>query len=204
MFNCAVTSLQLSVKYRVCSFVFQRALSLLTLSQHVQVLTALEIDAQVPAAGTFRSSREPRSHAFQQCAELGENSGKELKKENRACMHCGAIKKTVQGLRPHENACARRQQHTTQPVLQLQKRPKTKSAPMYCGCMCRTTLAEANGAFLRCLSKGELVEVLDGPIVNPQSHVARILAWALRDSATGWVTMQSKEGWSSRRLIVHT
>jgi hypothetical protein len=110
-------------------------------------------------------------------------------------MHCGAIKKTVQGLRPHEKACAKRKQHTTQPVLDLQKRSKTKAAPMYCSCMCRTALSDADGALLRYLQHSEMLEVLDGPIVDPQSHVARIRARALRDSATGWVTMKSKKGW---------
>jgi hypothetical protein len=41
----------------------------------------------------------------------------------------------------------------------------------------------------------ELLEILEGPILNKESRLARVRARAVPDSATGWVTMKSNESW---------
>ena len=46
-----------------------------------------------------------------------------------------------------------------------------------------------------------MLEVLEGPMVELGSQVARIRARCLRDSATGWVTMKSNEGWFLRAAL---
>ena len=57
------------------------------------------------------------------------------------------------------------------------------------------------GPSVRHIEKGELLEVLEGPMVGLGSLVARIRARCVRDSATGWVTMKSNKGWFFRAAL---
>ena len=64
-----------------------------------------------------------------------------------------------------------------------------------------TECDEHVGSSIRVIEKHELLEILEGPILNKKRRLSRIRARAVLDSATGWITMKSNESWFLAEVI---
>lgn len=74
-----------------------------------------------------------------------------------------------------------------------------KAMQEYCTCTKRVAITATGPAVegaktVRTLNAGETFEVLEGPVEDPASKVSRVKGRALRDGATGWVTVQGAQG----------
>ena len=120
------------------------------------------------------------------------------KKELRTCYYCFFVAKTAQALGEHEKACTMNKRKRE--VVSARGNMKE-----FVSCIFTTKMGRQcdpdGGPSVRHIEKGELLEVLQGPMVEQGSRVARVRARCVRDSATGWVTTKSNKGWFLRAAL---
>ena len=118
------------------------------------------------------------------------------KRELRRCYYCSSLKSTIQAVLSHEKECRRKIRGQVRSSFES-ARERMPECWVNCVVSCRlcTECDENVGSSIRVIEKMELLEILEAPMLNKESRLARVRARALLDSATGWVTMKSNESW---------